>query len=79
MATQSCKSKSPPERDGKTNWKLCCLCQEKTNEKLVESYDAGYVTLATNNEFYTLNAIPKPFDAKRLNEGDGILKTLEEN
>lgn len=80
MTTQPWKSKSPLEREGQTNWKLCCLCQEKTYERLVDSSGGGYVTLATNiTEFYILNAITIPFDPKRLDEGDGFQKTFENN
>lgn len=56
------------------------MCQEKTNKKLVDPYGAVYVTLPTNiPEPYILNATPIQFDLKSLKEGDGILKTLEEN
>lgn len=79
MATQTWKAKSPLEGEGQTNnWKLCCWCQEKTDERLVDTSGAGYVTLATNiPEFY--NTMPIPFDPKRLDKGGGIQKTFQNN
>ena len=38
------------------------------------------MTLATNiPEFYNMNCMPIPFDPKRLDDGEGILLTLERN
>ena len=82
MATQFsiCSSTAHKDKTRKTNWDLCCLCQERTKEVLRTSSGGGYLTLATNiPEFYNLNSMPIPFDPKRLDEGDGILQTLEKN
>ena len=63
-----------------TNWELCCLCQCKTGERLVDPTGVGCVTLATNiPEFYNMNCMPIRFDPKRLHDGEGILLTLERN
>ena len=80
MTAQSWKSTSFLKGDSTTNWKLCCLCQADTRERLVDASGASYVTLATNiPEFYKLNAMPIPFHPKRLDEGDGILQTFKNN
>ena len=68
------------DTDGATNWQECCLCQKPNSGKLTDPSGGGYVTLATNiPQFYNLNCMPIPFDPKRLDEGCGILKTLQCN
>ncbi len=79
MATHFWKSKTSPN-EHKTNLEICCLCQENTSERLVDLSGVGYITLATNiPQFHDWNAMPIPFDPKRLDDGDGILKTFENN
>lgn len=63
-----------------TNWKLCCLCQHNTSEKLLDATSSGYLTLASNiPQFYKMNCMPILLDPKRLDDGDGIQSTLEKN
>ena len=63
-----------------TDWRTCCLFQSKTSEKLVDATSSGYLTLAKNiPQFYNMNCMPVPFDPKRIDDGNGILLTLEKN
>ena len=63
-----------------TNWKLCCLCQHSTTEKLLNATSSGYLTLASNiPQFYKINCMPIPLDPNTLDDGDEIQLTLEKN
>ena len=69
-----------------TDWKICCLCQKKTKEKLryvsnIKPHLIHHLDELSNNieEFYSLGALPIPIDPKRLNHGDGIVTTLRDN
>ena len=56
------------------------MCQCKTGERLVDPTGVAYVTLATNiPQFYNMNCMPIHFDPKRLDDGEGILLTLQRN
>ena len=62
-----------------TNWLKCCLCQEDTDESLLSTVD-GYKMLARNvPKFQELNSLPIPLDITRLDDGDGIEKTLQDH
>lgn len=67
-----------------TNWKLCCLCQIDTTEKLVcpKTTDSGssYSTLAENlGQFKELGSIPIRVPIENLDTGHGIEETLKSN
>ncbi len=70
-----------------TNWSICVLCQEVTDEKLTDPRNAknktigsGYKTLAENLVgFESLGQVPLDIDTSRLNDGQGIKQTLIDN
>ena len=74
------------ESNLQTDWKICCLCQKKTNEKL---RDVGkrndlkikcFKQLATNIvAFQKLCALPLPINVERLDNGRGIEQSLIDN
>lgn len=67
-----------------TDWQLCAICQEYTDEPLQCPADskrsnlgAGYTTLAANiQKFATLKSLPKKINVSRLDEGSGIEETF---
>ena len=67
------------------NYKLCCLCQTNTKEKLKTPHTLGYTSLETDlSDLSKYNALPsylveKGLELKRLNEGNGIAKSLRAN
>lgn len=69
-----------------TNWDICCLCQEKSKEKLryvsnIRSDQIHHLNeLAENIEhFHRLGALPIPMNPKRLDNGTGIVNTFFDN
>lgn len=73
----------------KTDWTLCCLCQEITPEKTqcpAESkrtdvtVGQGYSTLSASLvRFDELKAMPMPIDLKRFDDGNGIEAAMLEH
>ena len=69
-----------------TDWRLCILCQEDTNEKLINPggggryVRAGCVAIADNiGQFDILGCMPMQIDIARLDDGSGISQTLQSN
>ena len=76
----------PASTSLQTDWKLCCLCQRKTKERLrkvsniVSNQTVVLNELSENiKQFHTLNCLPIYINPKRLDNGDGITKTLIDN
>ena len=77
-----------PTIPAKTEWSICCLCQEVTQEQLQfparnKSYDVvvgqGYSSLARNiRRLNELQEMPMPIDLRRLDEGSGMEATMLE-
>ena len=74
------------ESNLQTDWKICCLCQKKTNEKLRDIGKRNYLKtkcfnkLATNIvDFQKLCALPLPINVERLDNGRGIEQSLIDN
>lgn len=64
-----------------TDWKLCCICQIKTPNNNLTTQNKSLITYTQLTERLTrlesLHALPSSLKSlKRLNEGDGICKTL---
>ena len=77
---------SLPKSDQKIDWSKCCLCQQNTDKVLqapVNSYKRAsdsYTSIATNlPQFHELNALLIKLDLRRLDEGEGVEKTLRSN
>ena len=70
-----------------TDWRRCAICQIDTDEKLTcpgrsKRNDAGigYEIFAANAvAFSELGELPVSIDLARLDQGNGIVKTLSEN
>ena len=79
--------KAPSTSPRPTDWTICALCQQQTEEPLSDvskarnqSSQAAYKTLAGNLiALDNLGAIPCGINLSRLDEGCGIAKTLAEN
>ena len=75
-----CETKAP-------NCEMCILCQEDTDEKLINpcqskksTCESGFETLAQNlKEFHNLGEVPVDLDISALDEGSGIEETLRSN
>ena len=62
-----------------TDWSKCALCQEDTRYKLTSPTAASYTSIAENiSQFSELNRMPVEIDISRLNSGNGIEATLQE-
>ena len=69
------------------DWKLCVICQLKTNEPLQcpanskrSDLGAGYKSLADNiKSFQDLDEIPIKFDPQKIDDGSGIENSLFQN
>lgn len=78
----------PPPKQSKpsptTNWEVCVLCQEETDEPLQcplrstkSSHGSGYTSLAEDlHLFQGLQHMPLNLNLERLDEGDGVEATL---
>ena len=81
MATLSNQSTIP------INWKLCVICQVKTNEPLQcpanskrSDVGAGYKSLVDNIKlFHDVGEIPLKVDLSKLNDGSGVENSLLQN
>ena len=72
-----------------TDWTLCVLCQSERSEKLINpsqdkfkssEKECGYkVTAEHISEFQKLGCVPLGINIMRLDDGDGIEKTLQKN
>ena len=66
-------------RPTSTDWRLCFLCQESDDKKLIRPA-AGYEYIAGNIfEFAECGSIPMEIQLERLDEGEGLLQTLRAN
>ena len=81
----SASSSKQSEPAPSTNWDICVLCQEVTDEPLQcplrntkkQSVGSGYVSLAEDlARFRTLQHMPMDLNLERLNDEDGIESTL---
>lgn len=92
MSTSSSTSKSQTEIEHLSvepnNWSKCAICQQNKDEALqcpAESkrqidFGAGYRTLAENiNRLIELDCLPDAVNPSKLDEGDGIERTLSQN
>lgn len=78
--------KAPSTRPSPTNWAICALCQQQSEDPLRDvskasnqSSQGAYETLAGNLiALDNLGAIPLGINLARLDEGCGIAKTLAE-
>jgi hypothetical protein len=69
------------------NWKLCIICQVKTNEPLQcpanskrSDVGSGYKSSADNiKSFQDLGEIPQKLDPKKIDDGSGIENSLIRN
>jgi len=74
LAPRACAAPVQP-----TNWDICALCQEHGGN-LINPSIKGYATLATNlSALNELNHVPLSIDISRLDDGDGMEKTLAEH
>ena len=79
--SSSKQSKPPPS----TNWDICVLCQVVTDEPLQcplrnkrkQSVGSGYVSLAEDLQFRTLQHMPMDLNLEQLDDGDGMEFTLK--
>lgn len=70
-----------------TDWKVCALCQQDTDERLIypdgkknKLQPSGYGSLARKLlHFHNLGSVPLNIDISRLDEGSGISQTLQFN
>jgi len=74
LAPRACAAPVQP-----TNWDICALCQEHGGN-LINPSIKGYATLATNlSALNELNHVPLSINISRLDDGDGMEKTLAEH
>ena len=65
------------QTDTDTNWDLCALCQEDTQERLVSPQEGSYKAVAECiQEFQKLNCLPHNINVDRLAKDGGIVATL---
>jgi len=68
-----------------TDWKICILCQEQTDEGLAypdgrKNMRSGYDSLSENMiQFHNLGSVPLNINIARLNDGSGISETMKKN
>ena len=69
-----------------TDWTICCLCQEYSDEKLIlpekntviDKQDADYQSLANQLiKFHDNEILPRGINISRLNGGSGVASTLK--
>ena len=71
LAPRECATSVQP-----TNWDICALCQEHGGT-LINPSATGYLSLATNlSAFHELNKVPLNINVSRLDDGDGMEKTM---
>ena len=71
LASQSCSAPVQP-----TDWNICALCQEHGG-CLINPSSKGYASLAKNlSALHELNKLPFNINIRRLDDGDGLEKTL---
>ncbi|XP_041462085.1 uncharacterized protein LOC121413358 [Lytechinus variegatus] len=71
----------------RTNWELCIICQEQTDEPLqcpfrsnAKPFGIGYASLVEDlTQFKELHQMPMDIQLERLNDGDGLKETLMRN
>ena len=74
-----------PSIPAETDWKICVLCQEETDERITfpggrKNKPLGHDTLTDKIlEFHSLGSIPLNINITRLNNGSGISQTLQSN
>ena len=67
----------PPMKN--TDWPKCFICQTITEAPL-RTPKEGYQTLSTNlPKFHDLRSLPAGLNLQRIDNGNGIEKTLKEN
>ena len=60
------------------NWDLCVLCQKESIEPLINPTSAGYSSLVNNlNDFAAEGALPPSINILRMDDGSGMLCTLQ--
>ena len=83
VSPQPSTSRETPPEGCDTNWQLCCLCQQNTQEKTMCPAQANtpglaYRRLADNIvKFSEIGCMPVDLDIGSLDEGQGIERTLE--
>ena len=68
----------PNERVSEINWELCVVCQKDVSKPLINPTVAGLKSLATNlTEFAQHNALPATVRFDLLDDGSGLLQSLQ--